>query len=65
MIDKRSSSIILRLKELEVAAVKLAAEKKKMTVSDFQRESMNLTSLVKAYLNLKNNSKNEMSHPRN
>lgn len=65
MIDKRSSSIILRLKELEVAAVKLAAEKKKMTVSDFQRESMNLTSLVKAYLNFKNNSKNEMSHPRN
>jgi hypothetical protein len=54
MIDKRDSSIILRLKALEVSAVKLAAEKKRITVSDFQREAMNLPSLVKTYLNDRN-----------
>ena len=46
MIHKKTSNIILRPKEKELKAVKLATEKKNITVSDFKNEWMNLPSRI-------------------
>lgn len=51
MIHKKTSNIILRPKEKELKPVKLTAEKKNVTVSDFKKEWMNLPSRIIKRLN--------------